>query len=152
MTLKLELSGDTEIVGTRRFAASPARVFTAHTDPDLLSKWMTGPEGWVMTVCESVAKPGGDLVCTWRDEEGNEFSLRGHYLEVETPHRLVHVERWDGSEDMVDTEVETLFEPDGNGTLLTIRMRYPNKDARDAALASGMAEGMEVSYARVDAL
>jgi hypothetical protein len=46
--------------------------------------------------------------------------------------------------------VETRFEPDGDGTLMTLRMTLPDAATRTAMLASGMEHGMEASYARLE--
>jgi hypothetical protein len=49
-----------------------------------------------------------------------------------------------------DNHVETSFEPDGDGTLMTLRMTLPDAATRTAMLASGMEHGMEASYARLE--
>ena len=63
MTLKTE--GDTHVVVTRRFAASPEAVYRAHTEPSLIQKWMLGPDGWTMPVCINEARPGGKIRYEW---------------------------------------------------------------------------------------
>ena len=57
MTIKTE--GDTHVVVTRRFAASPEAVYRAHTEPSLIQKWLLGPDGWTMPVCINEPRPGG---------------------------------------------------------------------------------------------
>jgi hypothetical protein len=42
-----------------------------------------------------------------------------------------------------------LYEEDG-ATLITVLIEYPDKDTRDMVLATGMTEGMETSYARLE--
>ena len=49
-----------------------------------------------------------------------------------------------------DNHVETVFEEDGEGTLLTARMTLPDQATRAAMLETGMEHGMEASYARLD--
>jgi uncharacterized protein YndB with AHSA1/START domain len=51
-----------------------------------------------------------------------------------------------------DNHVETTFEPDGTGTLMTMRMTLPDAQTRAAMLATGMEHGMEQSYARLEGL
>ena len=148
--LDVKLDGETVIIATRTFAAPPEAVFDAHTRADLLQKWMTGPEGWTMPVCDCDARPGGKLHCTWAMDDQS-FSLLGEFREIERPHRIVHIERWQDA-DMPDTEIVTTFEPRGTGTLMTLRMTYASPEARDAALKSGMTEGMAASYDRIDGL
>ncbi len=150
MTLKITEEGRTALVGIRRFAASPERVFDAHTRPALISRWMTGPDGWTMPVCEFDATPGGKLRFGWA--QGDEaFGFGGTVLDILRPHRIVHTEIWEGA-DMVGTRNVTSFEADGDGTLMVIQIFYATPEARAAALASGMADGMEMSYARIDGL
>ena len=77
MTLKTE--GDTHVVVTRRFAASPEAVYRAHTDPKLIQKWLLGPEGWTMPICISEARPEGKIRYEWTDGKGHGFHLTGRY-------------------------------------------------------------------------
>jgi uncharacterized protein YndB with AHSA1/START domain len=150
MTLKTE--GDTQVVATRRFAAPPEAVYRAHTDPDLIQKWLLGPEGWTMPVCISEAKPGGKMRYEWANEKGQGFYLTGEYLEVEPYSRIVHVERMFLPDPTPDNHVETRFDPDGAGTLMTLRMTLPDAQTRAAMLATGMERGMEASYQRLEGM
>ena len=148
MTLRTE--GDRHVVVTRRFAAPPELVFRAHTDPALIQQWMLGPEGWTMPVCINEAKPGGRIRFEWSDGQGGGFFLTGETLVVEPYSRLVHVERMHLPDPTPDNHVETLFEPDGTGTLMTMRMTLPSADVRQQMLATGMEHGMEASYVRME--
>jgi uncharacterized protein YndB with AHSA1/START domain len=148
--LTVELEGDTHVIAKRRFSAKPESVFRAHTEPELMQKWLLGPDGWTMPVCISEAKPGGRLRCEWTDGKGGGFYLTGEYIAVEPYSRTVHVERMHMPDPTPDNHVETLFEPDGDGTLLTLRMTLPDAETRKAMLATGMEEGMEASYARME--
>ncbi len=148
--MELRLEGETQVIVTRRFAAPPAAVFRAHTDPLILPRWMTGPDGWSMPVCISEAWPGGRLRCEWTDGAGGRFHLTGEYQEVEPDRRMVHVERMHLPDPTPDNRVETRFLPDGTGTRLVMTMSLPDASAREMMLATGMEEGMEASYARLD--
>lgn len=150
MTLKTE--GDRHVVVTRRFAAPPEMVYRAHTDPQLIKQWMLGPDGWTMPVCINDAKPGGKIRYEWSDGKGNGFFLTGEFLELVPFSRIVHVERMHLPEVTPDNHVETRFEPDGSGTLMTMRMTLPNAEVRAGMLASGMEHGMEASYARLETM
>ena len=150
--LSLQTEGDTHIVVKRRFAASPEKVYRAHIEPALIRKWMLGPEGWDMPVCINEAKPGGKIRYEWSDGKGNGFYLTGEFIELEPNRRIVHVERMHLPDVTPDNHVETIFEKDGDGTLMTMRMTLPNSEVREQMLATGMADGMEQSYARLDAM
>jgi uncharacterized protein YndB with AHSA1/START domain len=148
--LVLTTEGDTHIVVTRRFEAPPDMVYRAHVDPELIQQWCLGPEGWTMPVCIHDAKPGGKIRYEWSNGKGGGFFLTGEILELDPPHRIVHVERMHMPDPTPDNRVVTTFEPDGSGTLMTMRMSLPDAAMRKAMLATGMARGMEASYARLE--
>jgi uncharacterized protein YndB with AHSA1/START domain len=150
--LTLQTEGDTQIVVTRRFAAPPAAVYRAHTEPALIQKWLLGPEGWTMPVCVNEARPGGKIRYEWINGKGQGFHITGEYLELKPPSRIVHVERMFLPDPTPDNRVETTFEADGEGTLMTIRMNLPDTQTRAAMLSTGMEHGMEASYVRLDGM
>ncbi len=150
--LTLTTEGDRYIVVTRRFAAPPALVYRAHTDAALVKKWMLGPEGWSMPVCINDARPGGKIRYEWTDGKGGGFYLTGEYLELTPNSRIVHVERMHLPDPTPDNHVTTMFVADGAGTLMTMRMTVPSAEVRAAMLATGMDQGMEASYVRLDAM
>ena len=150
--LSLRTDGDRHVIVTRRFKAQPEAVYRAHIEPKIMQKWLLGPPGWTMPVCISEAKPGGKLRCEWSDGKGGDFYLTGEYVTLEPFRRIVHIERMHLPDPTPDNHVETVFEPDGTGTLMTMRMTLPNAEARAAMLATGMEEGMEASYERLDGM
>jgi uncharacterized protein YndB with AHSA1/START domain len=150
--LTLTTEGDRYVIVKRRFAAPPEAVYRAHTDPKLIQQWMLGPEGWSMPVCISDPRPGGAMRYEWTDGKGGGFHLTGEYVELEPYSRIVHVERMHLPDPTPDNRVETRFEPDGAGTLMTMRMTLPDAETRAAMLASGMEHGMEASYVRLEGI
>lgn len=150
--LALTTEGDAHVVVTRRFEAPPEAVYRAHLDPDLVRQWCLGPEGWTMPVCINEGKPGGKIRYEWSNSRGGGFFLTGEILELDPPHRIVHVERMHMPEATPDNRVVTSFVADGTGTLMTMRMSLPDQETRKAMLATGMERGMEDSYARLERL
>ena len=150
LTLKTE--GDRYVLVTRRFAAPPEAVYRAHTEPELVQKWLLGPPGWTMPVCISETKPGGKIRYEWTDGKGAGFHLTGEYVELTPFSRIVHVERMHLPDPTPDNHVETNFAPDGSGTLMTMRMTLPDVQTREAMLATGMEHGMEASYVRLESI
>lgn len=148
--LVLELKGDMQAIVTRRFQAPPSLVFRAHTEPALIRRWCLGPDGWTMPDCEMDARPGGRFRYRWANAEGHSFHVEGEVLEVETDRRMVHIERMFLPDPTPDNHVETLFLPEGSGCLLKMIMTLPSADVRDAMLATGMTDGMEISYRRME--
>lgn len=152
MKLTSKLEGDSSVVFTRQFAATPERLYRAHTEPEIIQKWLLGPDGWTMPVCITDSRPGGSFRYEWADGNGNGFHITGEYIEMEPFRRIVHVERMFLPDATPDNRVETIFEADGTGTRMTMRMTVPSKEAREAMLASGMEHGMEASYARLEGM
>lgn len=148
LTLKTE--GDRYVVVTRHFTAPPEAVYRAHTDSNLVQKWMLGPEGWTMPVCICEARPGGKIRYEWKNDKGKGFYLTGEFLTLEPYSRIVHVERMFLPDQTPDNHIETRFEADGTGTLMTMRMTLPDEATRSAMLTTGMEHGMEASYARLE--
>ncbi len=148
--LILETEGETFVIVKRRFEAPPQDVYRAHVEPDLVQQWMLGPEGWTMPVCIHEAKPGGNIRYEWSDGKGGGFFLTGEVIEVDPPHRIVHVERMHMPDPTPDNHVITTFVADGSGTLMTMRMTLPDAQTRQAMLETGMEHGMEASYARLE--
>ncbi|MBR0875520.1 SRPBCC domain-containing protein [Bradyrhizobium tropiciagri] len=148
--LTLTTEGDRHVIVTRRFVAPPEAVYRAHLDPELLQKWLLGPDGWTMPVCISEPHPGGKIRFEWTNGKGGAFHQTGEYLELEPFSRIVHVGRMHLPDPTPDNHVETRFTPDGSGTLMTMRMTLPDAGTRATMLASGMEHGMEDSYARLD--
>ena len=150
--LTLKTVGDTHVVVTRHFAAPPEAIWRAHTEPELIKKWMLGPDGWTMPVCICDPRPGGKIRFEWSNGHGGGFYLTGESLEAVPYSRLVHVERMHLPDPTPDNHVETTFEPDGTGTLMTMRMTLPDAQTRAAMLSTGMEHGMEASYVRLESL
>jgi len=150
--LTLTTEGETHIIVKRRFEAPPEAVYRAHLDPKLIQQWCLGPDGWTMPVCVNEGKPGGKIRYEWSNGKGRGFFLTGEILELDPPHRIVHVERMHMPDPTPDNRVVTTFVADGSGTLMTMRMSLPDAETRKAMLATGMARGMEDSYARLERL
>ncbi len=150
--LVLTTEGETHVIVKRRFEAPPEAVYRAHVDPKLIQQWCLGPEGWTMPVCVNEDKPGGKIRYEWSNGKGRGFFLTGEIIELDPPHRIVHVERMHMPDPTPDNHVVTTFEADGEGTLMTMRMSLPDAKTRRAMLATGMERGMEASYARLERL
>ncbi len=156
---KVTLVGDTDLHIQREFDAPKSLVYRAVTEPELIKRWMLGPPGWSMPVCEMDVRPGGKYRWRWRHEENNqEFGFFGEFREVEAPSRLVEAEYFDPGTmgGAMDADSPTInrtpfTEKNGVTTLVTL-IKYVSKEARDAAISTGMTDGMEHSYGRLDDL
>jgi uncharacterized protein YndB with AHSA1/START domain len=161
---QVTLPSDREVKVTRSLKAPRALVYRTFTEPDLLKRWMLGPPGWSMPVCEMDVRVGGRYQWRWRSNDGkNEFGFTGAFREVEPASRLVHTEAYDpgtlqagpeGRESYPNREaiVTLTFTEAGGITTVTTLIDFGSKEARDAAVATGMTDGMEQSYALLDRL
>lgn len=149
---KLEVTtpSDREIVMTRAFDAPQHLVFDAFTKPELVQRWLLGPDGWSMPVCEVDLRAGGTFHYVWRnDADGKEFGLSGVYREIDAPDRILHVERFDDPMPSSDALIATTFVEKNGATTVTLTCSYESREIRDMALESGMDEGVARSYERL---
>jgi uncharacterized protein YndB with AHSA1/START domain len=155
---QVSLPSDREVKVTRSFKAPRALVYKAHTDPALVRKWLLGPPGWTIPVCEMDVRVGGSYRWRWRsDKDGKEFGFAGTFREVQAPARLVHTEMYDpGTVDYgypgEPALVTVTFDETDGMTTLTSLIDFGSKQARDAAMKTGMTDGMEMSYQLLDRL
>lgn len=149
-TLEITTPSDRELAMIRAFDAPGELVFRALTEPALVQRWLLGPDGWTMPVCEIDLRVGGAYRYVWRREEGgSEMAMGGVYREIAAPDRLVVTEVFDDPwYPGKGVGTFTLVERDER-TTLTQTMRYESKEARDAVLASPMEEGVVASYDRL---
>ena len=150
------LPNDRDVVVVRAFNAPRKLVFDAWTKPALLQRWMLGPPGWSMPVCEMDVRPGGKFTWRWRsDKDGSEFGFTGEFREVVRPSRTVHIERYEPGDvggEMGEALVTTVLVEKNGVTTQTMTIRYESKAVRDAALKTGMTDGMEQSFQKLDAV
>ena len=152
---QVSLPSDREVRVTREFKAPRELIYRAYTEPELVRRWLLGPPGWSMPVCEMDVRVGGTYRWRWRsDEDGSEFGFHGEFQEVSPPAKVVHTEFYDPGDvggDMGEGAVITVTFTEKNGvTTMSSVMDYGTKAARDAALSTGMTDGMEQSYQRLD--
>jgi uncharacterized protein YndB with AHSA1/START domain len=157
---QVTLPSDREVKVTRSFKAARPLVYKAYTEPALVQRWLLGPPGWSMPVCEMDVRVGGRYRWRWRsDTDGSEFGFAGTFREVQPPSRLVHTETFDPDPGTVgdphplsEALVTVTLTEDGGLTTVTTLIGFESKEARDAAVKTGMTDGMEQSYRLLDGL
>jgi len=148
-TLKLTTPSDRELALTRVFDAPRRLVFDAWTKPELLKRWLLGPGGWSLPVCDVDLKVGGAFRFVWRHTKGKEMGMGGVYREVSPPERLVHTEKFDESWYPGEAVITVTFAEQAGKTTVTTTILYESREARDAVLASPMEGGVAQSYDRL---
>ena len=142
--------GDRRVRVSRVLRGEAERVWRAHHDPELMRRWMLGPDGWTLPVCEVAEEAGEAYRYEWESEDGSErFGFTGELLHLEAPRRAVTTER------MIDagpteTVNELTITPLESGTLVSTLITYPDGETRAQILGTGMVHGMEDSYARLE--
>ncbi|MEH6820629.1 MAG: SRPBCC family protein [Dietzia psychralcaliphila] len=147
-----QLLSDTQVRISRVLRGTPQQIWDAHHDPALLRLWSFGPDGWSMTVCEPAAAPGERHRYEFSPEQGVEgetFALTGELLESDPPYREVFTETMEGV-DGPPTHNEQTLTPVEGGTLVSLVVTYADKEMRDIILGTGMTDGMEAGYRRLE--
>ena len=134
----------------REFDAPPERVYWAHTDPDLVSKWL-GPKDISTRIDSWDARTGG----SWRYvaiRDGEDIaSFYGSFHELRPDERIVQTFTSEGVPDGVSLETAT-FEDLGGRTRLSVKSVVDSFESRDGIVASGMDHGVREGYERLDDL
>lgn len=150
--LQIATPSDLEVVITREFDAPRELVFDCHTKPELVRRWLLGPPGWTMPVCEIDLRIGGRYRYVWRRPNGEEMGMGGVFRDIARPERIASNELFDQDWTGGETLVTTRFTERDGRTTSTMTVLYASNEAREGALATGMTEGMEAGYQRLDEL
>lgn len=146
-TLKIATPNDREIVMTRAFHASRDLVFDCFTRPERLKRWLNGPDGWQLVVCDQDFRVGGAYRWLWHGPGGMKMVLRGVHHEIVRPERIVRTELFDNQPDEV---IGTLILTDeGDETTVTLKFVYESREARDRAIKSGVEKGVATNLDRL---
>lgn len=141
---------DTQVRISRIIRGPIEQVWKAHNEPALVQRWLLGPDGWTMPVCEVATSVGDTFRYEWESEENNErFGFTGELREAQAPYRTVTTEQLIGTEGPATLNEMTLTPVEG-GALLSLVITYPSAEVRDAILGTGMTDGMEASYGRLE--
>lgn len=145
--------GKQDIIIIREFDAPRELVFKAFTDPELYTQWL-GPRGFTMTLETFEPKNGGSWRYVQKDQEGNEYAFHGVNHEVTTPERIISTFEFEGLPERGHVVLDTTrFEAlPGDRTKLTSQSVFQTVEDRDGMLQSGMEEGVNDSYDRLDEL
>jgi uncharacterized protein YndB with AHSA1/START domain len=149
--LTITTPGDRDIVVVRQFDAPRDLVFLCYSRPDLMRRWYGMPD-WTTFVCDIDFRVGGKFRIGQRSPEGYELASQGVYTAIVAPERIEQTEYYD--DDWTkggSTNVLVLTEQDGI-TTSTMTITYSSPEARAAAAATPMAEGMEIGFKRLDAV
>jgi uncharacterized protein YndB with AHSA1/START domain len=152
-SFKVSTPSDREIQLSRDFDAPRSLVFDAFTKPELVRRWLLGPPGWTMPICEIELRVPGSYRYVWRSEkDGSQMGIRGVFREITPVERLVATERFDDAWYPGEALDTTVFDERRGITRTTITILYESQEARDTARRSGMEHGMAAGYDRLETL
>jgi uncharacterized protein YndB with AHSA1/START domain len=114
----------------RRFNASPAKVFSAWTDPEKVKRWM-GPGEVKPLRAEADPRAGGRYRWVMQTPSGEEHDVSGVYREVVPNEKLVFTWAWKSTPER-ESLVTITIKSDGAGTLMTLtHEQVVDEEARD---------------------
>ena len=142
-TIDTAQAKDRDLVITRVYDATRARVFRAWTDPAQLGAFW-GPHGTTLPFCEMDLKPGGAFRTVMRMPDGTEYPTSGVFLEVVENERLVFTDAYTAGWVPTDKPFFTCvltFEDQNGKTLLTAQARHWTDASRDEHERMGFHDG-----------
>ena len=156
-----------DFIISREFDAPRELVWRAWTEPAHLARWW-GPRLMSTPVCEVEARPGGAYRIVMRGPDGTDYPIRGTFLEVTPPARLVmtmdcteHPAAWHqmvkpgsqpGENPAGILHTTATFEEIGRKTVLTIQTRFNSPAIAAAMKHMGMNDGWSQSLDRLQEL
>ena len=147
--LTIEAVGDRQLVVARSFDAPRDLVFLCYSKPELLRRWYGLPD-WPMTVCEIDFRVGGKWRFVTRSPTGYEMGSSGTFTFIEAPERIDQTETYDDDWTGGETTMTLLLVEENGVTTSTLTITYSSPEGRASAVATPMAEGMEIGYSRLD--
>lgn len=149
--LTITTPGDRQIVVTRSFDAPRDLVWLCYSKPELVRRWYGLPD-WAMIVCEIDFRVGGKWRYVTKAPSGFEMGSQGLYTGILEPERIDQTEYYDDDWTKGGSENSVAFTQKDGHTIATMTVTYASAEARAAAAASPMAEGMEIGFKRLDAV
>jgi len=149
--LPLPNPGDRYIVVVREFDAPRDLVWLCYSKPELVRRWYGLPD-WTMTVCDMDFRVGGKWRYVSRSPGGYEMASQGVYTGIVQPERIEQTEYYDDNWTQGGSNNVVVFAEHAARTTATMTVTYSSPEARAAAVATPMADGMEIGFKRLDAL
>jgi len=135
---------------TREFDAPRDLVFRAYSDPELIVQWL-GPRKYTMNLDAWDARDGGTWRYTHSDDQGNAYGFHDVFHGDQTPDGMLQTFEFDGWPGHVSLESIRFEERDGK-TIIRNHSVYQSVADRDGMIESGMEEGMNDGFDRLDEL
>lgn len=141
--------GDRGLHIERTLNAPPDRVWAAYTEPELLAQWWG--RGNRLDIEKWELERGGH----WRfveHHEGGSSGFEGRFREVTPKDRIVWSFEWDGMPTHVSVETIDFVDLGDGRTKLVLDSIFLTAEDRDGMIESGMEQGLNESFAALDAM
>jgi uncharacterized protein YndB with AHSA1/START domain len=120
----------------RIYPQSPARVFFAFTNKDMVRRWRVEGEGWKIYEFTFDCRIGGNEVSRFSYMNGPEIRLDAQFQDIVPDRRIVFVYRMAMGQTPLSASLTTVeLVPSGNGTRLTYTEQGAFFDGADSAQA-----------------
>jgi uncharacterized protein YndB with AHSA1/START domain len=145
--------GKLDLTIIREFDAPRELVFKAHTDKDLMSRWL-GPSRLTTHWIDFEPREGGRWRYYSEDTDGSKYHFSGVFHYVNAPETVVQTFEFQGLPERGHVSLERLDLEDlpGGRTRLVAKSVFLTQEDRDGMIQSGMEGGVVEGYQRLDAL
>jgi len=142
--------GVPQILTEREFDAPRDLLYRAFTEPDLLTQWL-GPRQYTMKVDRYDLRDGGTYRYLHVSDDGGEHGFHGVFHGEPSLDGIVQTFEYEGVPGHVSMDTVTFEERDGK-TVIRTNSVFQSIEDRDGMYQSGMAEGMNEGYDRLEEL
>jgi len=134
----------------REFDAPRELLYRAYTEPELVKQWL-GPSKYEMVIDRWEPRDGGTWRYVHRDDDGNAYGFHGVFHGPQTVDGMLQTFEFEGAPGHVSLD-SLNFDERGGRTVIRTHSVYQSLEARDAMVASGMGEGVNEGFKRLDEL
>jgi uncharacterized protein YndB with AHSA1/START domain len=145
--MQIDRVSDRELVITRTFDAPARIVYTLWTTPEHMKRWWA-PKAFGVTMyeCDNDVRVGGKFRYVFGKDGQPRMAFSGVFTEVVPNARLVTSQLFEQMPQAGEAIVTTTFVEHGTQTRLELRQLFATKAALDGAVASGMTDGMKLTF------
>jgi uncharacterized protein YndB with AHSA1/START domain len=151
--LIVDRRSDLELVVSRVFDAPARIVYTAFTKPEHMKRWWA-PKGFgvVMYECDIDLRVGGKFRYVFGREGEPKMAFSGEFTEVVPNQKIVSTQLFEQMPQAGIAIVTATFTEIDGATTLELLQTFPTKAALDGAVATGMTDGMKLTFQQLAAL
>jgi uncharacterized protein YndB with AHSA1/START domain len=143
----VERRSDLELVVARVFDAPARIVYEAFTKPEHMKRWWAPKAfGAIMYECDIDLRVGGKYRYVFGKDGEPKMAFAGEFAEVVPNAKIVATQVFEQMPQAGTATVTTTFVETNGATRLELLQRFPSKQALDGAIATGMTEGMKLTF------